>query len=328
MTQDPTTFPPGSTGSRGRHLWVPRVLSGALGVILLTAAVLKAADMALFVRQMGAYGIVSQHTLLVLSAWGVIALECALGVGLVVAYRPRFILTLTAMLFLTFMGATTWAWLRGSADQCGCFGDWLNHSPGEAALGNLILLAGTLLAWVWSTDAKTPRARGRAWATGMACLIGVALPVVFGFPISTVMQSPPKKVRGELGRLEFQGGDVIDLNQGDHLVIVMGTDCAHCQEAVPSLNMLTEVSDLPPLVAVCHNSAPEREQFIDVFQPFFQVSQISENDFWRLLADGDMPRTILVRDGRMIQVWDQIIPDEDAVRAALAVSDPGVLSEG
>jgi hypothetical protein len=321
MTQDSITLPQGLAGPRGRRLWLPRVLSGALGVILLTAAVLKAADMALFVRQMGAYGIISQHTLLVLSAWGVIALECALGVGLVVAYRPRFILTLTAVLFLTFMGATTWAWLRGSADQCGCFGDWLSHSPGEAALGNLILLAGTLWAWVWSRDAKNQRARGRAWATGMACLIGVALPVAFGFPISTVIQSPPETVRGELGRLELQGGDVIDLTQGDHLVIVMGTDCGHCQEAVPALNMLTGVPDLPPLIAVCQNTASDRMRFIDAFQPLFQVDEISENDFWRLLADGEMPRTILVRDGRTIQVWDQIIPDEDTVRAALAVSE-------
>jgi hypothetical protein len=147
------------------------------------------------------------------------------------------------------------------------------------------------------------------------------LPVAFGFPISTVSQSPPETIRGELGRLELQGGDVIDLTQGDHLVIVMGTDCGHCQEAVPALNMLTGVPDFPPLIAVCQNTAPDRMRFIDTFQPLFQVGQIGENDFWRLLADGEMPRTILVRDGRIIQVWDQIIPDEDTVRAALAVSE-------
>jgi hypothetical protein len=73
--------------------WTPRLLSGAVGLILLAAGLVKAMDMELFIRQIMDYGIVSERLLLILSAWGLIALECALGVALLVFYRPRLMLS-------------------------------------------------------------------------------------------------------------------------------------------------------------------------------------------------------------------------------------------
>lgn len=63
------------------------------------------------------YGIISQQIVLALSAWGLIGLECALGVGLLVFYHPRLTFSLTAMLLLTFIGATRWAWLTGATED-------------------------------------------------------------------------------------------------------------------------------------------------------------------------------------------------------------------
>jgi hypothetical protein len=65
------------------HLWV-RLPAGAVGLILLIAGLLKATDMELFIGQIRDYGIISQRIVLTLSTSGLIALECALGVGLLV----------------------------------------------------------------------------------------------------------------------------------------------------------------------------------------------------------------------------------------------------
>ena len=299
-----------------------RLISVALGLILLVAAVLKSADMELFVRQMRDYGILSHHTLLILSAWGVIAVEFTLGVGLLVSYRPGLMLFLTAVLLLIFTAGASWAWLQGTAQDCGCFGAWLKHSPGQAALLNLGLLVGTLVAWLGCRHAKAARSRAKAWGTSLALVIGIGLPLAFGFSISRVTAPPPDTAGWPLGPLEVQGLGEMNLDFGDYLVVVMGTDCDHCQEAVPELNMLLDVPDLPPLVAVCTNNETERTSFSEAFQPLFPVGQISENDFWRLLGDGDMPRVMLVRDGRIVRVWDQTVPDEDILRKSLSVSDP------
>ncbi len=83
----------------GRRLWwVSRLLAGMVGLVLLTAALIKAADMDLFVRQLRGYGILSHHLLLGVSAWGLIFVECSLGVALLLAYRPRLTLSLSIVL--------------------------------------------------------------------------------------------------------------------------------------------------------------------------------------------------------------------------------------
>ena len=298
------------------------VLSAVLGLILLTAGLLKGVDMELFVRQMRDYGIISHNTLLVLSAWGVVTMECTLGIGLLIGYRPRQILFLTALLFLAFMGATLWALLTGSAEDCGCFGAWLGHSPAQAALLNSTLLLVTSLTWRWCEHRERPRSRIKAWVTALAFVAGLALPVVFGFSISRVSQPPPEAVGLELGPLEVQGLEERNLNLGAHLIIVMATDCDHCQESVSELNMLVDIPDFPLAVALCTNGESERIQFTEDFQPLFPLGQIDDEDFWRLLGDGDMPRILLVQDGRILRVWDESVPDENMIRDSLPLSGP------
>jgi hypothetical protein len=308
-----------SSSVAASRFWLPRLVCGLLSLVLLTAAVVKAMDMELFVRQIRDYGIISNHTLLVLGAWAVVAMECTLGVGLLVGYRPRLILFLTALLFLAFIGATGWALVAGTAEDCGCFGVWLERSPGEAMVVNLILLAGVAWAWVRFGQTRPSMSRAKAWATGTACLIGMVLPMLFGFSVSRIHQPPSDPSELLLGSVEVRGLGETDLNRGSHLVIVMGTDCDHCQAAVPDLNLLADTPDLPSPVGLCINEESARVRFMEDFEPSFPIGQISVEAFWRLLADGDMPRVLLVHDGRIVQVWDETIPDADTVRALLSL---------
>ena len=141
---------------------MPRLLAGAVGFIFLTAGVLKSTDMELFIGQIRDYGIISQGIVLTLSAWGLISLECVLGVGLLIFYRPRLIFSLTTMLLLIFVVVTSWAWLTGATENCGCFGAWLRRSPGEAVIGNVMLLAATALAWVGRRHSEKPQTCAKA----------------------------------------------------------------------------------------------------------------------------------------------------------------------
>jgi len=295
--------------------WAPRLSAGAVGLILLTAALLKATDMELFIRQIRDYGIISQRVALTLSAWSLIALECALGVGLMVFYRPRLILSATGGLLLIFLGVTGWAWMTGATEDCGCFGAWMRHTPGEAAIQNLVLLVATLLAWVGPWRLETQHTRARAWAFASACAIGLTLPIAFGFPISGITQPHSNAVEIELANLQIQGLGDIDLKHGAYLIILTDTECLHCGEAVPGINALAEATELPAVIALCTNEESQRMMFVEEFEPMFLLGQVREDVFWRMLADGDIPRIILVQDGRVQQVWDQTVPDEDSVRA-------------
>jgi hypothetical protein len=298
-----------------RHLWVCRLPAGAVGLILLIACLLKATDMELFIWQIRDYGIISQRIVLTLGAWGLIALECALGVGLLVFYRPRLILSLTALLLLIFVGATTWAWWTGATVDCGCFGAWLNHTPGEAVLLTLILLASTVLALAGYRHTQAPPTRAKAWAVATACLIGVTLPVAFGFTLSQTGQGQLKTVEMELSQSQIKGLEQFDLRRGAYLIILMDTGCLHCQESVPELNALAEEAGLPAVIALFMNEESERASFVEEFQPLFSIGQIERDTFWRLLDKGEIPRILLVNDSRVKKVWDETVPTAEMIRA-------------
>ncbi|MBW1859813.1 MAG: hypothetical protein JRI70_06990 [Deltaproteobacteria bacterium] len=319
MTQEKNTSLNESSRVRGRQSWVPRFLAIAVGLVLLVAGVLKAVDLELFIRQIKAYGIIQERPLIVVSAWGLIVLECGLGAALIVLYRPRIIFPLTAFLFLIFTGATGWAWFTGATQDCGCYGAWLQHTPGQALIENLVLLGAAVLAWMGCRRMQAPQTRIKAWAVTIACLMGLAMPVAFGLPTSGVKQAESKPPKFD--PIQVHGLGDVDLNIGGYLIVLMGTDCLHCQEAIPELNMLVENPDLPMLIALCTSKEADCVSFTEEFLPVFPIGHISDDLFWHLLADGDMPRTILLEDGHIRQVWDQTVPTKDDIQAAYSMQE-------
>ncbi|MBW1860263.1 MAG: hypothetical protein JRI70_09390 [Deltaproteobacteria bacterium] len=319
MTPEKNTFVNESSKIPAWHWWIPRFLAVGVGLVLLIAGILKAVDPELFIRQIKAYGIIQERALLVVSAWGLIVLECGLGAALIVLYRPKIVMPLTALLFLIFTGVTGWAWLTGATQDCGCYGAWIQHTPGQAVIENLVLLAATVLAWIGCRHTEMPQTRVKAWAVTVACLIGLAMPVAFGLPTWGINNSDPKPP--EFDPIQVHGVGDVDLNTGGYLIVLMGTDCLHCQEAIPELNMLSENPDLPMLIALCTSKEADCIDFTEEFLPVFPIGHISDDLFWHLLADGDMPRTILLEDGRTRQVWDQTVPTKDDIQAAYSMQE-------
>ncbi len=296
-----------------------RLLVGIVGIILLTSGLLKAMDMGLFIRQIKDYGIIAHPVLLTLSAWGVILVEWALGAALVVGYRPRLSTSLSALLMLVFLGAVIRAWVTGSAEDCGCFGAFVQRTPGEAALEDAILLAILILGRPRQKDARASRTGARFRIVLIACLMGATLPLVFGSPLDRLTRPREGIVETEFGHLKIRGMGLegIDLNRGTHLIILMETGCLHCQEAVMEFNALAEAFPAFSMAAICANDEPPRREFMREFEPVYRIGQISDDDFWRLLGDGDIPRVFLLNEGRVLKVWDVEAPNEDMIQAAL-----------
>lgn len=302
---------------RSWRLWGSRVLGGAVGLVLLTAGILKAIDMELFVRQLRDYGIVSDHTVLILIAWALIAVECVLGIGLLVLYRPGIVFSFTALLLLVFLGVTSWAWLAGSTEDCGCFGAWMKRTPRDAVFEDLVLLAATGLAWAGCRNIDTTRSRARGWAVIVAFLAGIVLPVASGLPVPRIQDPGSGSIGIGLDRLRIPGLEHIDLNYGDYLLMLTDTECEHCQEAVPEFNALAEQGDMPYMIALSPNTESERLRFIEELQPAFPVGPVNKDIFWHMLGDGDIPRTLLVRDGEVLETWDKRVPDQQSIREKL-----------
>ncbi len=298
--------------------WTLRLLVGGVGLVLLTSGLLKAMDMELFIRQIKDYDIITHPVLLTVGAWGVILVEWGLGAALVVGYRPRLAASSSALLMLVFLGAVIWAWVTGAAEDCGCFGAFVQRTPGEAALEDAVLLTILILGRPRQKDSRASRTGARFWTVLLACLMGATLPLVFGSPLERLTRPHVEIVETEFSHLEIRGMGLegIDLDHGAHLIILMETGCLHCQEAVVEFNALAESFPAFSMAGVCVNDESARREFTREFQPVYRIGRISEDDFWRLLGDGDIPRVFLLNEGRVLKIWDVEIPDEDGIRAA------------
>ncbi len=295
-----------------------RLLAGAVGIVLIVAALMKATDMALFVRQIRDYGIITHPLILMLGAWGLILIECVFGTALLLFYRPKIIIPITASLILIFIGVNIWAWITGVTEDCGCFGTWIMRTPGEALIEDLVLLAALFFTWFGIRNSRVPVSRTKIWIVSGVCLVGLVLPVVIsGVPSSWITAPQVYAIEAEFKRLQIQGLEDIDLKNGEYLIVLMLTDCIHCQEIVFDLNELGEQTDLFKIIALSPNDEKQRETFIQTFNPSYPIGHVDPRSFLQLLGDSDVPRIMRIRDGRVLHIWDEVMPDGDFLRQIL-----------
>lgn len=316
--QSDELLPPGffrSILNRGWKFSASRVIAFLLGAVFLVSGLAKTPDMMTFIAQVKAYGLIGNHTAAAVSAWALVAFECALGTALVVGYRLRITLGATLLLLLVFLGATVFAWHTGVTEECGCFGTLLPRSPAKAALedGAMLLLALAALWMVWGEGG--PVSKTRPWLVLAAGLTGVLLPVALGFPVFDAL-APSRHEGTPVGKVSFMGAEPVDLEHGKYLVALMDADCLHCQEAVPMLNGLEnqaqysgDAPGVPRIIALCMNGHEERAFFTETFLPAYPLYQVSPDDFYRLLGDAQTPIYLLIADGRLIHVWKERVPD-------------------
>jgi uncharacterized membrane protein YphA (DoxX/SURF4 family) len=309
---------------RDRFFLAGRCLAGVVGIVFLAAGLMKATDLGLFARQIEAYGIVTDPVLVKVIAWFLIPVECGLGTALLVGYRPRWTLGLTAALLVGFVGVTSWASLVGSTENCGCFGPWMKQTPGMESVQNLVLLAMVSTAWWILSAVRQPGSWKKGVAVTAGCVLALAIPLITGD--ETAFKESPTAGTAAPGMFDTvdvygHGLEYVDFSIGDNLVALIGTNCAHCRESVPRLNTLTEAPHLPDVIALCTDDEGACLEFVQELLPIFPIGHIDEDTFWRLLGDGTLPRVFLVRNGDVVHTWNESVPDVAAVSSALISSD-------
>ena len=318
MNQQTTAFEDDSFWANGWSLRIAQLLARTIGLVLIIAASLKTTDMQLFVGQMRAYGVISHPVLLILGAWTLILAEFTLGAALLVYYQARLTASIVMSLFVIFIGANIWAWVTSVTDDCGCFGTWLVRTPGEALIEDVFLLAALIPTWL---SPKRPRliiSRIKIGLVVVALLAGLIMPIaISGHPRLWIDPPRMNDIEAEITILQIQGVTGMDLKHGDYLIVLMLTDCIHCQESVPALCDLAEQPGLPRLIALSPNDEEQRKAFNEIFNPSYPIGQVDLHVFLRLLGDSDVPRVILIRDGRVLHIWDEEIPDVDRIVQAL-----------
>jgi uncharacterized membrane protein YphA (DoxX/SURF4 family) len=128
--------------------WLSTACRAVLGVVWLVAGGLKLPDPAAAERAVRAYRLLPEG-LVAPVAFGLPALEIAVGLLLLVGVFVRTAAVASGVLLLLFVAAVSSAWARGLSIDCGCFGGGGQVDPDQTAylseilrdLGLLVLAA-------------------------------------------------------------------------------------------------------------------------------------------------------------------------------------------
>ncbi|MEA1949474.1 MAG: hypothetical protein U9N83_19520 [Thermodesulfobacteriota bacterium] len=304
-------------GMNVKRYWVSRATAGIIGVVFISAGIIKGLDIELFIRQIKYYGIIDHRILLVACAWSLISLEFALGLALMVYYRPKIILAVTGALMILFILVTARAWMAGTLEDCGCFGTLLKRSPGTAIIEDFLLLGGVCLAWAAYQQNSNPERRLKWVIPAIGCVVGLIIPLASGFSLFGLSNAHVENNDLDLTNIQVLAPGSIDLRNGTHLIVIMSTGCAHCQDAVAELNCMVEDNELFDVVSLCADCEEDRNRFVEEFKPVYPVAQIEEDDFWKLIGQGEVPRFILVQNSKIQKVWDENVPDWETIMKVL-----------
>lgn len=297
------------TNSSSSLVIAARILEALIGAVLIFAAWSKAADLANSIKQVLDYKIISNHTLAALGVWLLIAVESALGGALIVGYRRKLFVPATYLMFAVFLSALGWAWYSGATADCGCFGSWVKHTPQQALMYDLGFMIVLTIAQIFTW--RQPQQKT------VSQLGLIALTVVLGLGVAGYASLTPPQQPNLFQSLKVTGLTT-DFRKGTIIFVVMDTGCTHCQANTPKFNQLFDnTATLPPLVAVCPNSELEIKDFQRIFKPKFPLGVISNDDFFSLLKGGDTPRVFLLKDSKILKIWDVEAPSEAEIKASL-----------
>jgi len=300
-------------------VWLERLL----GLIFIAGAALKAVDMDAFQLQIAQYHVIEQHGLIIAASWITLGIETALGILLILSWRLGG-LTHAAVLGLlaVFTGLIAYAWRYHDLADCGCFGAFLQMTPGMSIGKNVAMMAMSGGAWYLGTKPTEPRGSG-AFAKGLVaavCVVLVGGAAVYGAQQNgggPAQQASAPSAEADASRPFSQfnftvNGETYDLGSGEYLVAFFSATCEHCMDEAPKLNEWTYFPELPPVLAIMMGNASEIEEFriiTGIEYPTVSVKPLVFFDF----VDPAPPAFYYIDKGLAVTEWGDTAPGVDTV---------------
>lgn len=311
-----------------------------IGLFFIAGAVPKALNIDRFAVQLAAYKVIETPTWLMAAALFTVFVEISLGTALLLKLRLRG-LTIAALqgLLLFFTGLILYSWRYHGLEDCGCF-PVIQMPPGISVLKNtLMFAAGCYMGWRFVIAKPVSMPRVPIFDGFKQQLAGAgALKFVFAalLALSAVTYAWQDMDRGAFANTGAGQDNAIfaqfdlyldeghfDLGTGVYLVPIISMTCLECIEKSPEINDLFMMPGVPPIVALCYEDSPgDMEQFRAITMPMFPLYSIGDRVLLYYSLIGQEPfRLSLVKDGRLIHVWDGYVPTYEALIEVLESLD-------
>jgi len=303
---------------------VSRVAGIILGLAMLVAGIFKAIDPWTFLGSLPAYGLPEalHYPIVILLP----AFEIALGVMLIAGWQIRWAGIASVALIVVFGAAIAYGWILGDLEECGCFGPFVQRSPGQALLQDFGLLILALLAVATPASSMRPLTRQQLGVIGV---VGVAALMVSAFGMSgdsaavssevtemaeLVPSQEPSRRPDPTGSMARPSPsdlvpDELDLENREYLVYMFHPRCPHCNEVSPIIATYSDHFSLPTLVGFTFDAVPaEVDEYRAKMSVPFPVYQLPSRAFVQFTGDGAVPQLVYVRKGEIVRVWRGMPP--------------------
>lgn len=299
---------PGQGSRRDRWLSLLGSLSGiALGLVFIAAAGIKATDPGLFATQITSYGF-TPASLGPALAYLLILVELVLGVAVVVQVAPRLGTTALLALLGVFIVATAIAWSQGNVRECGCFGRAAARGPLGVILEDILFVALGVLALRFRKATAAPRPR---WILFLLLLpLTLAAPWV-GPRLPVDRWVTPIAPGADLSNMAVDGLKV-PLQEGLVFLALLGTDCAPCIAALPTLDEIAQAEKgRVEVVGVLAGDQRAARAFRMDHVPSFALGYSPESILRQYYRK--VPVFVLLDAGRVTKAWWQKPPSREEI---------------
>jgi hypothetical protein len=296
--------------TRSRAATTLGTVSGVLlGLVLVFSAWAKALDPAGFAELIVERGLMPSS----LAFWGgvaVIAFEAALGACLVLNLRRPAVLVPAALLMLFFLALSAWTYFYPSkeASSCGCFGNLIASSPGQALARDAVLMGLALLAF-----AGLPRRAAGRLRPALAALAGLAFGAFALAAPSLPLDNLATRLKPGITAASLRIDEVIpELQDGTRLVLLLDRADEQTRGEIARVNEQLALARPDAVFGLARPDDALANEFQWTAGPAFEVRDAPQSmlkPFYRRL-----PRAFLVENGEIVKVWEGI-PGNDVLVA-------------
>lgn len=291
------------------------VAAAILGAVLVVAAYAKALDPGLFATQLQDLLPLSAAVAHGLAAL-IVGVETGLGVALLSGWRRPPVLLLTNATFLAFLGIVLWQYVHPGEEgaSCGCFGQLIERTPGQAVVEDLVFVGLSALAWFGRPVAQGITAR--AVVVSLAGLLGVG--AALWSPSLPLDDYATGLAPGMTVAATHLDETIPALDDGRHFVVLLDRGDPAAPGLVAHLNARLKLPGGKTRVwGIAEENAQLAAAFVWSAGPAFEVRSASPRMLRTLYRT--LPRCALIDDGHVLRTWSGLPPD--SVLDALARGD-------
>ncbi|MCU0231832.1 MAG: hypothetical protein MUC67_10715 [Acidobacteria bacterium] len=236
----------------------------------------------------------------------VIAFEAALGAALAVNLRRPVVLVPAALMMFFFLALSAWTYVYPSkeASSCGCFGNLIASSPGQALARDVVLVALALLSFL-----ARPRRPAGGWRAALAGLAAVGFGAFAWAAPALPLDNLATRLKPGITAASLRIDELIpELQDGTRLVLLLDRADEATRAEIARVNEKLALARPDAVFGLAKQDDALANEFQWTAGPAFEVRDAPQSmlkPFYRRL-----PRAFLVDNGQIVKVWEQIPGDE------------------